>query len=211
MADTATRSDTKSSDTIADGSAPRRRGRPREAALDDAILEAARALVEERGYPAATLEAIAARAGVGRPALYRRWRSKAELFVDVYERIAAAGGLTVDTGSLAGDLRRLFGALFETYRTTPAARILGGLIGEAQGDPAVADTLDERIVIGRRALLRRPIVRAIARGELAADSDPDFLVDAIVGIVWRRVLLDRAPLDDDFARRIAALVGASQR
>src|ERR671929_593448 len=94
-----------SSDTAAAEPAAQR-GRPRDPALDTRIVEAAVALIAEVGYDGATVEAIAERAGVGKPTIYRRWAGKAEIVAEAIRARKGAGG-PADTGSLRGDLRAL--------------------------------------------------------------------------------------------------------
>jgi AcrR family transcriptional regulator len=163
-------------------------------------------LAEEVGYQAASLEAVAARARCGKQTIYRRWGSKARLFLDVYAGLAAAERLRVDTGSLEGGLEALLAELFGVYAATPARSVLAGLIADAQGDAAVADVLRAGLVEGRRAVLGRVLERARERGELDRSLDPRTAADLVSAAVWFRLLLGHAPLDEAYARDVARVL-----
>src|ERR1700681_1371283 len=94
----------------------RRPGRPRDRRLDEALLEAGLAVFLEAGYSAASLAEIARRAGVGTPAIYRRWPTKADMAIDVVEHLAEAEAIP-DTGSIRDDLVAFMTLLLRTYRT----------------------------------------------------------------------------------------------
>jgi len=173
----------------------------RSAAKHRKIVLAAISLVAEQGYHATTIEAVAARAEAGKQTIYRWWPSKAALFVEVYGALVPAAELRCDTGSVGDDLRGLLRALFAQYRTTPAARILAGLIAEAQHDPTVRDAVRSGLVLGRRDLLAEPLQRGIERGELPGGFDVDWASEVIVGLIWHRLLTD-GELSDGFADRM---------
>src|ERR1700687_467004 len=94
----------------------RRPGRPRNRRLDEALLEAGLAVFLEAGYGAASLAEIARRAGVGTPAIYRRWPTKADMAIDVVEHVAEAEAIP-DTGSIRDDLVAFMTLRLRTYRT----------------------------------------------------------------------------------------------
>jgi AcrR family transcriptional regulator len=184
----------------------KRRARRRSASAEAAIVSAAAALVAERGYLGTTIEAIAARAGVGKQTIYRWWGDKAGLFVDVYARLAPARALAVDTGSLGGDVRLLLGRLFSIYRRTPAANILAGLVAEAQADARVARRLAEQHVAPRRAILADVLRRAAGRGELRRRADQKLAAELVSAFVWFRLLGGAGALDRRAASRLADLL-----
>lgn len=182
-----------------------RAGPRRSTARHRTILEAAAALAGEVGYAAATIEAIAARAGAGKQTIYRWWPSKAALYLEVYTHLVPASELRADTGSVTADLSATLARLFALYRDTPAATILGGLITEAQADDAAARVLRDGLVVGRRRLLIEPIERGIARGELPADFDAAEANETIVARIWHRLLTRPDGLDDAFAAHLATV------
>jgi len=180
--------------------------RRRSSAKHLAICRAAAALVSEAGYDAATIEGVAARAGVGKQTIYRWWPSKPALYAEVYASLASEDALRFDTGSVREDLMRLLLALFSVYRTTPAADILAGLIAEAQHDATAAEALRGGLVVGRSRLLLDPMRRAQARGELPPDYDIAWANDAIVAMIWHRVLTGQRGLNRRFAAQLLSLV-----
>lgn len=180
-----------------------RRGRPRSADADVAILQAALALAGEVGVRALSMDEVAARAGVSKATIYRRWSSKEALVLDAL-RSAIDPVDAVDNGSLGDDLRQ--------YLTEMAARmsasrgdVLPHLIEVACYDPAIRTSLDDW-VRHRRAPLLAILERGVARGELPADTDLELLLDALTGPFVYRRLLTGAPLDRDLVDRLLALV-----
>jgi AcrR family transcriptional regulator len=171
-------------------------------------LEAATELVVRDGYNAVTIEAIAARARVGKQTIYRWWPGKSALFAEVYGHLAAPEALRADTGTLAGDLKRLLLSLFRIYDATSAKEILAGLIAEAQSDSKALAALRERLAWPRRELLLGALTRGKERGELRPGLDPQVVVDALTGAIWFRLLLDHAPLDERYAAQLAKLVSS---
>ena len=173
-----------------------------------AVVDAAAASVAEDGYAATTIESIAARAGVGKQTIYRWWPSKAALFVEVYSDLVPPARLAADTGSVVGDLEALLRNLFRIYRRTPAPQILVGLIADAQSDDAAREAVASGLVVGRRDLLREPFVRGVGRGELPDNFDIQWAGDAIVALIWHRLLIDPSRLSNAFGRALVdKLVG----
>lgn len=186
---------------MTDASPPRSRRSP---AKHQAILTAAADAVAADGYVATTIEGIAARAGVGKQTIYRWWPSKPALFVEVYNHLVPQDALQADTGDVFRDLETLLAGLFAIYRRTQAARVLAGLIAEAQHDPAAAKAVRSGLVIGRRGLLTEPLRRGVDRGQLAADFDVEWTSDAITALIWHRLLNGRTPLTDADAQDLVA-------
>ncbi len=178
----------------------------------EAVLEAAREVAGRRGYGATSIEEIAASAGVGKQTIYRWWPNKAALFIEVYGRLVPSGIVAEDTGDLAGDLAALLAQLSHRYTDTPAGNILSGLIADAQADAAIAAQLREAYVAPRRVIVRTIFARAVARRDIVAPPDLDFVSDLVSGAVWFRLLLGEHRLDTDFARRLidALLNGVAQ-
>lgn len=166
----------------------RRPGRPRRATTDDAITRAALDLLAERGFQAATIEAIADRAGVGRNTIYRRWRSKEELIADALRE------LTTDVDWGADDLYSLLLTWLRDFARTFSdplqGRLLVGVLGELQQNPVFADVYADRVVRPRREALLARLVEARERGELRPDADVELVADLLGGAL----LLRRLPL-----------------
>lgn len=178
-------------------------GRPRSPHTEQSVFTAALTLFEERGYGGTTVEAIARAAGVGKQTIYRRWPGKAHLAADLYESIVPREEIVSDTGSLHGDIRAMIGALFDTYDRGPAAPLLAGLIAESQGD-ATASTIFRTAFFDNRSRTTRDLFqRAVSRGDLPRETDIGFLSDLLIGAIWMRLLVRHAPLDEEFAHRLA--------
>lgn len=167
---------------------PRRPGRPRSADADRAILGAALGLAAEVGLARMTIERVAARAGVGKATIYRRWDSKEALFADALRSIAAEPELPVDTGSLRSDWLTIVGA--EIDQLLPrGVHILPRLLAEAAGEPELHRLVYDKFVAPRRAVATELLRRAIARDELRADLDLDLTIDMLIGPVVYRALI----------------------
>ena len=173
-------------------------GRPRDPRIDAAVLRATVELLAETGYSRLLVAAIAARAGTSKPAIYRRWPSKAHL---VHEAVFPIGAATAipDTGSLPEDLREMV-RRSAAFLTTPAARAaLPGLVGEMAADPTLHSALLERfagiIGGGLAELLKRAAARGELRADFAAAELAPQLTEAIAGITLMGLLTRAAELD----------------
>jgi AcrR family transcriptional regulator len=181
----------------------RRPGRPRSETTRRAILDAALDELREHGYAALTIEGIAARAGAGKQTIYRWWPSKADVVLDALLDLAATKIPVPDEGSLSADLTAFLSATFRQHGLRP---ILVGLMAHALLDPVFAAGFRDRFLFSRRAVLRDILDRAVARGEIAADVDLELVVDVVYGVLWYRLMLDHAPLDDAAGEQLALLV-----
>jgi AcrR family transcriptional regulator len=180
-------------------------GRPRDPRIDGAVLRATVELLGETGYADLTMDAIARRARTSKPAIYRRWPSKAHV---VHEAVFPIGEGTAlpDTGSLAGDVREMLRRTTAVL-TTPAARAaLPGLVGEMAADPALHAVLLERFSdVLSRGLTDR-LDDAVTRGEARPDVTAADLVEAIAGITLLALITRGDALDDAWTERTAALI-----
>jgi AcrR family transcriptional regulator len=159
-------------------------GRPRSEEAHQAILDATLALLEEVGFSALTVEGVAARAGVGKATIYRRWPSKVPLVVEAF------GGLPsfvdFDTGTLAGDLKAMLRAYIDLFNKTPLATVLPALASERAHDPALAELFNP-VLRQRRSPLLNALQRARDRGEIGPDVDLELAADLIVGPITVRL------------------------
>lgn len=180
-------------------------GRPRDPRIVGAVLEATVELLGETGYANLSVDAIARQAGTSKPAIYRRWPSKAHLVHEAAFPIGEATALP-DTGSLAGDVRAMVRRSAEVL-TTPAARAaLPGLVAEMAADPTLHSALLERFAdILSRGLTDR-LSDAVARGEARPDATAAELVEAVAGITFFALLTHGAALNDDWVERTATLI-----
>jgi AcrR family transcriptional regulator len=186
------------------GDGPRRphTGRRRNDAAQAAILDATFRLLSGPGTEAVTVEAIAAEAGVGRQTIYRWWPSKGAVVADALARHARVVVPERDTGSFTGDLTAFLTDSFAGLENEGLAGRLRQIVAEAQHDEHVARVLADFTAI-RRAALRALLERGRTAGELAADADLDMLVDMAYGVLYHRLLVGHAPLDEKAARSLA--------
>ncbi|MGK5552238.1 TetR/AcrR family transcriptional regulator [Actinomadura kijaniata] len=154
------------------------RGRPREGRVDEAILTATRELLRETGYAGLTVDGVAARAGIGKAAIYRRHASKQEMILAAVAREGAPPA--PDTGSLPGDLAALAESLVTRLSAPAVAETLIGLLADIDGDPALLERFAARVTEPERAGEAAMLERAVRRGELARPPDPD-LFHALFG------------------------------
>ncbi len=182
----------------------RRPGRPRSETARQAILKAAHEELLIRGPGELTIEGIAARAGVGKQTIYRWWSSKADVVLDAMLDRASADIPIPDEGSLGADLRAFLTSTFRMREEQ--GPVLVGLMAQSVLDPAFGQAFRERFLAGRRATLRGLFERAAERGEIPSEVDVTLLVDMVYGVLWYRLLVEHAPLDDGTARDLAALV-----
>lgn len=180
-------------------------GRRRSDQAHQAILQATRDVLEQVGYRAMTIEAIAARAGVGKKTIYRWWPSKAAVALEALTTYVEENPTFVDTGSLEGDLLTYFEHAFSSLQGKTGT-VLSGLAAEAQLDPDFAREFQRVFIVPQKEELIALLRRGMLRGELAADTKLDVLADLIYGAKWYRFLLYPAPLDDVFARDITGLI-----
>lgn len=188
---------------LVDEPATRRPGRPRDARADVAIMQAVLDLVADSGLVGLSMDAVAARAGVGKATIYRRWPSKEALVVDAWRTLIAPSD-TPDTGSLRGDVEAILATMLGKV-SDPGFDVLTQIMAAARTDPSLADALRDWVAIRRRPM-RQVLDRAVARGELSAELDLDLLQDALFGPFIYRLLLSHAPLDTGVARRLVDMV-----
>lgn len=166
------------------------------------MLEAARALLEEGGYAAATMEAIAERAGVAKTTIYRWWPNRASLLVDLLVEVAAVAAPPPLEGgdplrSLRTELRR--GAVAANGLL---GQLLTSLLGEAQSDPEVRTALLEGLFYPRREASVSAIRRAQASGALRRGVPPYVAVDMLFGPLFYRMFVRHEPLTEGFVKQV---------
>jgi AcrR family transcriptional regulator len=180
-------------------------GRPRDLRIDDAVLRATVELLGRSGYADLSVDAIARRAGTSKPAIYRRWPSKAHLVHEAAFPINEATELP-DTGSLAGDVREMVRRSAGVL-TTPAARAaLPGIVAEVATDPTLHAKLLERFGEILASGLTDRLDDARARGEVRPDVTASDLVEAIAGITLMALITRSQELNDAWVERTATLI-----
>lgn len=188
-----------------------RRGRPRSERSHRAILDAANELLQERGFADLTMDDVAQRAGVSKATIYRRWSTKGTLVFEAFSEDFLARQLLPNTGSVRGDLLAALRAWIRTVQGTVTGRTLVGLIAEVQRDPELSEVWRDRFVGRVRTHHRVMIDRAVERGEVSADVDPEVLLDLIFGSAYHRLLQSHLPLSDHFAKAVVDMVVTGAR
>ena len=180
------------------------RGRRRSQRSHKAIIRATQELLVERGYRKLTIEAVAARAGVGKQTIYRWWPSRAALVLEAYLTSSDAVSLPPpDSGSTREDVRALIGWLTAVLAEPTGGRVVAGLVGDLQHDHDLAEGFRRDVVPARRQAMLAALERAREGGEIRADADLELAVDTLHGAVFYRLLLSGEPLDAEFAERLA--------
>lgn len=173
---------------------PRRRAPAGAAVLREDVTEAIRAAVFEElaavGYARMSIEGIARRAGVGKTAVYRRWRSKLHLVLDLVSAIAVQGLPTPDSGSLEGDLRLLYEVSSRALRHPAVSQVLPDLQAEAARNPDIAEALRKALREGQDGVAKGVVTAAQERGEVRSGADHALALDLISGpLYWRSVVI----------------------
>ncbi len=188
------------------GGAQRRTGRPREARADRAILEATLELIAERGVHEFRTEDVAARAGVGKGAIYRRYPSKDDLVTAAVAVLVDEEIVVPDTGSTRSDLLALMREAVELYRGSLAARLMPNLVGAMAQRPELAAAVRDGFLTRRRGALTEVLRRGIERGDLRDDLDIELAVDVLGGPLFYRLLITGGPIDERLAVGVAELI-----
>jgi AcrR family transcriptional regulator len=170
---------------------------------DPAILNAALAALTENGYDATNMDDIAARAGVGKAAIYRRWSSKAALITDtlVYWRPDLLTNDAPDTGSLAGDLDALVERVGRNDNDMVTSDLVLRVALEAVRDPELASALDDLMLFRGKRVFSTILAQAAARGEIAADRDWSLAADVVLAMGLLQVVRGQT-VDANFVRQV---------
>jgi AcrR family transcriptional regulator len=175
-------------------------GRPRDPDVDVAILDTALRLLGEVGYQDMSIAAIASAAGVGRPAVYRRYRSKADLVVAAILRITVAPEPDLPSDPRRA-LRLLLGMASGVLTAPGGLAALGSLLAERRHDPELLAAFRARIFDPRRAIIHRVVQEGITRGEIARDADREAIDSLLFGALLARAVLGE-PVDEGWIDRV---------
>ena len=184
-----------------------RRGRPPSemAASHAVIMDAVYALLQEKSVRDLTMEAVAKRAGVGKPTLYKWWPTKATLVLAMLcERMAPK--LEKPTVLTAEESLRFRARSLIKAFNGPFGRIVAGLIAEGQSEPAVLQEFFDRWISPRRNATITDLQRGKDAGELRSKTEPELLNDAIFGAIYYRMLLRSGPLTRRFGEDLVEQV-----
>ena len=177
-------------------------GRPRSTVVDNAILEAAVVEYAAGGFEGMSVDAVAARAGVSKATIYRRYPSKVDLVIAAATYLCVEHSVDVDTGTLRGDLV----ATLQNLRSVLVDPVFGvakrRLVSDAMQNDDLA-AAHRGLVLQRREHTQVMLHRAIERGELRRDADLEFATDELGAPVFYRHLLMHEVVDDAYITRLA--------
>lgn len=181
------------------------RGRPRSDRAHRAILDATRELLIEDGFADLRLEHVAARAGVGKATIYRRWPSKEALALDLLMELAGPHIAIHETGDTHGELLAAVTNAMRALTETPFGPVIRALLSQIASNPSLGDPFRASVVQGRRDEVARVIARGVTRGDLRSDVDMDVATELLVGPVYFRLMFG-GELTQDFAERVVDAV-----
>jgi AcrR family transcriptional regulator len=167
----------------------------------ETIMQAALEVARETGYAKLSIEGVAARAGVGKHTVYRRWSSKGLLFLDSLLSLSGPDLDYPDTGDVLTDLRQQIHAAVDLLATPPWDALYRALLGEAQHDPAVAAGLNERFI---RPQAEKTITRlriAQEQGHVSPDFDLDLAMSILSGPLYFQFLVTQEPITREYVDR----------
>jgi AcrR family transcriptional regulator len=191
--------------TMAAAEEARRPGRPRSAEADEAILSTTLEVFAGCGYDGLSVEAVAARAGVAKATIYRRYPSKLDLVMAACTSFTSQAMPAPDTGSLRGDVETIVANLTRFLSSTVGGRVAPQMIAGAARSRELG-AAHRGFVAERRIVAIDAVRRAIDRGEVRRDADLEVAADLIAGPIFYRHLVTGAPLDDRFASELVESV-----
>ncbi len=178
-------------------------GRPRDPHVDEAVLQAAFAMLAEVGYEGVTIEAVAHAAGVSKNAIYRRWPDKVAVVLDALRHAVPEERHQVDTGDIRADMAAMLTEMAAALAGIDG-RLALSLASDITRHPELADAFRSQLVEPRRALLQARVRRAVEAGQLPASSDVELLTEIGPALLYHRLLFDGVAPDEDYVRRIVA-------
>jgi AcrR family transcriptional regulator len=176
-----------------------RRGRPRDPDTEVKILGATRGILAESGMRALTVEAVAARAGVAKTTIYRRYRSRHDLAMAVLVDMIRTVTSIPDLGDTRRELVQLLRGTLIVLGETLMGRVMQGLVTELASDAQLSHAFRDEVVLLRRGEVARVLERGVARGDLRPDPDVALVHELLFGPVYYRLLLSGEPLEPLFA------------
>jgi AcrR family transcriptional regulator len=182
----------------------RRRGRARDPRLDTAILAAAEQHLRERSYQGMSLESVAAAAGTSVPSVRRRYRDKAELAAAVVDSLRVEP-LTRPEGAPREVTLAILENFARNLRRPDSMALLGTLLAEERRTPQLLERFRARLASPRRRILRAAVEDGIQAGELAPGTDPDVVVNMLIGSFYARYV-STAHIPRDWPRRTLAQI-----
>lgn len=190
------RSEIRSDETTA-----ARGGRPRSERLHKAILKAAVDLVLSSGFRSLSMDGIAARAGVGRMTIYRRWPNKAAIIMEAFVMRVDPGTLFKPAQSYTESIRLQMRTMARAFRGKDGS-LIRVLLAEAQFDPELAKALREKWTMPRRKMAVQYFREGIQQGILRSDIDPEAMIDVLYAPIYYRLQMGTGTLSDSYIDEI---------
>lgn len=194
-------SKTKKAKTVAKSG----RGRPRSPETREKILKAAYEILNEVGFMDLTIEGVAARAEVGKPTIYRRWKNKTALAMDAFLEAVNPELAFPDTGSVKQDFREQMQKLVKLMNSS-RGEVLANVIGCGQADNELIEVYRKNWLTPRREDAKQIFQRGVERGELREGVDAEVAIDALYSPLFYRLLLKHQPLTDEFVDELLDVV-----
>lgn len=177
------------------------RGARRGAGRRTAICQAACDLLAKVGYDRMTMDAIANQAKASKATIYRMWPDKPQLVAEALQCQFGTDTEMPDTGSLRGDLLALMTMACEITGSA-AGEIIAGVLTAAAHDPRLAETLNQTLFEGKAKMHAVLVQRAVARGEVAEDTDPSIVHEVMHSLISARKSWNLGPLDEEYALHV---------
>ena len=181
------------------------RGRPRSPETRAKILKAAYEMLNELGFMDLTIEGVAARAEVGKPTIYRRWKTKAALAMDAFLEAVNPELAFPDTGTAKEDFREQMQKIVILMNSS-RGEVLASVIGCGQADEELIAAFRENWLIPRRKDAKQIFKRGVERGELRADVNAEVAIDALYSPLFYRLLLRHQPLSKKLVNELVDVV-----
>ncbi|MFB1298290.1 TetR/AcrR family transcriptional regulator [Mycobacterium sp. pW049] len=183
--------------------ARRHHGSRRDPAINDAVLDATRKLLVTRGYSATSIDLIAATAKVSRPAIYRRWRSKAHL---IHEAAFPDLGKTPYEDDITAEITRLCHGALVMYGDPVVREAVPGLLHDLRLEPAMRKLINDRLEAAARRRLADQLAQGVEGGTVRPSADADTVMDVVAGAAWYAVCVRKVDDVETAARQLADLV-----
>ncbi len=185
-------------------------GRPRSEQLHQAMLKAALDLVLEVGFRGVSVEGIAARTGVGKTTLYRRWPNKAAVVMEAFIGLLGPASRFPEADRATESLRLQMQITAIAFRGRVGA-LVRALLAEAQFDPELAAAFRENWTLPRRKLVYETLKKAIKQGEVRSDIDIEAAIDAFYAPIYYRLQMGTGSISDAYVDKVFLQAMEGQR
>jgi AcrR family transcriptional regulator len=180
-------------------------GRPRSEKARKAVLKSTLVLLKRVGFHELTIEAVAARAAVGKATIYRWWPNKAELVIDAFVFAVEDELRFPSVGPVLESLHQQMRRWVPIFRS-PLGLIVATVIGAGQSDPEILAAFRTHWMEPRRQEIRYLLEQARREGVIRDDLDSDMVLDLLYGPLYLRLMLKHAPLDEEFVDSVFRVV-----